>query len=84
LRDQKLAVTAIDNAKSCLSRVCPKRWSDWTKAQVLIEEARSLLADREGQFKSIFDGAAAALLSQDYKHSSEALSQLSSALAATR
>lgn len=69
----ELAAVAIGNAQGCLVRI-PKSWSDYPKAEVLVNHARKLVPD--DAVETLFDTALAALKSQDYSRSSTALLRL--------
>lgn len=77
---RKLAATAVSNARHSLSRLFPKKLSDWDKARVLARHALALVEESHANLKDRFASADRALQSNDYGQSSAVLQSIETSL----
>jgi len=76
----KLAATAVSNARHALSKIFSKTMSDWERSRVLSRHAFKLVAESHAGLKNNFDAADRALVAKDYKVSHATLLALETAL----
>jgi hypothetical protein len=76
----KIAATALSNARHALSSFFSKKLSDWDRARVLNKHAFALVAESSANLKSGFDDAERFLAAFDYKQSEAKLKALEVAL----
>lgn len=76
----RLAATALSNARGALSAIFSEKFSDWDRARVLTKHAFVVVADNQSALKAEFDAIEDALAKKNYKSAAGKLKALEAAL----